>query len=320
MAGPLLGPLLGFGLLVAFGSGSAVADGHRMGLPDQSGPAAGPTGGPAPISRPKGDSEGVPPLDANASASFARLRARLRPDARIAIAIEPIGTGRTEVLGGDPAMQAMSTSKVLILSALLLDRGGVKHFTPAQKSLARKAITQSDNASILSLFGDLEADKGGLDGASAYATSLLRKAGDNRTRVSTAPPPPGYVTTFGQTPWTPAAEVTFFRALARGCVVPRPDAEYELRLMRQIEPSESWGLGSAGFTHVEFKGGWGPLTGGYGVRQTGIIGTGDKAVVVSIAADPATSFTTGQSVLDEIARWLRAEIRPRAYPAAPCPR
>lgn len=225
-----------------------------------------------------------------------------------------------QVFGGYPAMPAMSTSKVFVLAALLLDRGGVRHFTAEQKSLAKTAITESDNDSILALFSDLEADKGGLGGASAYATELLHRAGDNRTQVTTGPVPPGYATTFGQTPWTPAGEVTFFRALARGCLLRSADVHYVLGLMRQIEPSESWGLGSAGFGHVAFKGGWGPLPGGYGVRQSGIIGAGRKAVVVSIAADPATSFETGQTVLGQIARWLRSEIRPVARPAAPCTR
>jgi hypothetical protein len=88
--------------------------------------------------------------------------------------------------------------------------------------------------------------------------------------------------------------------------------------MRQIIPSERWGLGSAGFGHVAFKGGWGPLAGGYGVRQTGILGTGRKRAVVSIAADPATSFDTGQQVLDQISAWVRSEIRPLARRAAGC--
>ena len=223
-----------------------------------------------------------------------------------------------QTFGGNPLMPAMSTSKIFILTALLLDRGGVQHFTAEQKSLAQTAITESDNDSILALFSDLEADQGGLTGASSYATNLLHKAGDLTTTVSTGPIPAGYATTFGQTPWTPAQEVTFFRALANGCLVPSADADYELGLMRQIIASESWGLGSAGFMHVAFKGGWGPLPGGYGVRQTGIIGTGRKAAVVSIAADPATSFTTGQTVLDQIATWVRGEIRPAAHSTAAC--
>lgn len=289
---------------------------HRPLLPATSMPTPGMSRAPALSAEP--DPTDPPPLAADARASFARLRASLAPDARISIAIQPLGRGPMQILGGDPAMQAMSTSKVLILSALLRDRGGAARLTAEQKSLAETAITESDNDSILSLFSDLEADKGGLSAASAYATNLLREAGDDATQVTTAPPPPGYATTFGQTPWTPTAEVTFFRALARGCILPAADTNYVLGLMREIEPSESWGLGSASYPHVAFKGGWGPEPNGYGVRQTGIIGTGDAAVVVSIAADPATSFTTGQSVLDQIAQWLPTEIRPVARPAVPC--
>jgi hypothetical protein len=214
----------------------------------------------------------------------------------------------------------MSTSKVLILSALLRDKGGVNKLTPPQLSLAREAITESDNDAILALFSDLEADHAGLLGASEYATSLLREAGDQETQVTTAPPPPGYATTFGQTPWTPTAEVTFFRALARGCLLPPADTSYELALMRNIEPSESFGLGSAGFSQVAYKGGWGPEPGDqYGVRQTGIIGDTNSGIVVSLTADPVSTFAEGQSVLDQVAHWLREEIRLASRPLALCP-
>jgi hypothetical protein len=257
-------------------------------------------------------------LGPDARASFARLQDQIGSQAQVSLAVQPLGQGRLQVFGSDPPMLAMSTSKVLILSALLLDKGGLGRLSAEQRALARTAITESDNDSILSLFGDLEADKGGLDGASAYATGLLRTAGDDHTVVSTAPVPPGYATTFGQTPWSPSDEVLFFRALALGCVIPRASVNYELGLMRQIVPSESWGVGSAGFTQVAFKGGWGPLPGGYGVRQTAIIGSGSSTVVASIAADPATDFGTGQAVLTDIGRWLHAHLRLRPRPEPGC--
>ena len=90
--------------------------------------------------------------------------------------------------------------------------------------------------------------------------------------------------------------------------------------MRSIEPSESFGLGSAGFPKVAFKGGWGPEPNDqYGVRQTGIIGTGDDAVVVSLIADPVTTFGVGQTVLDQMAQWLRRNLEPIRRREAPCP-
>lgn len=259
-------------------------------------------------------------LGPDARASFLNLVARLGGDAHISLAIQPLGRGPMQVLGGDPVMRAMSTSKILILSALLRDKGGVSHLTTEQMSLARAAVTQSDNDAILELFSSLEADHGGLLGATAYATSLLREVGDRQTQVTTAAPPAGYATTFGQTPWTPTAEVRFFRALALGCILPEPDTDYELGLMRDIEPSESFGLGSAGFRQVAFKGGWGPEPGGeYGVRQTGVIGGGDSGVVVSLVADPVSTFEVGQSVLDEVARWLRDQVRLAPRPRGSCP-
>ena len=188
-------------------------------------------------------------------------------------------------------MLGMSTTKILVLASLLRDRGGAARLTGAQRSLAESAITESDNQSILDLFGALETDRGGVVGASTYMTSVLRDAGDSNTSVATAPAPAGYATTFGQTPWTPAAEVTFFRALALGCVLRPSDTAYVLNLMKEIVPSERWGLGSAGLGAVAFKGGWGPLPGGYGVRQTGIIGSGDSGVVVAMTADPASTLT-----------------------------
>jgi hypothetical protein len=262
---------------------------------------------------------GEPALGPGARASFTRLRDQIGSQAQISIAVQPLEQGPAQVFGNNPSMPAMSTSKVLILSALLLDKGGRGGLSADERSLATTAITESDNDSILSLFGDLEADKGGLDGASAYATGLLRTAGDNRTVVATAPAPPGYATSFGQTPWSPSDEVRFFRALALGCVIPRSSVNYELGLMRQIVPSESWGMGEAGFTQVAFKGGWGPLPDGYGVRQTAIIGAGRSAVVASIAADPATDFGTGQAVLTDIGHWLHAHLRLRPRAQVVCP-
>ena len=186
--------------------------------------------------------------------------------------------------------------------------------------MARSAVTESDNDAILALFADLEADRGGLLGASAYATSLLRSVGDKQTTVATAPPPPGYATTFGQTSWSPTQEVRFFRALALGCVLPPADTNYVLGLMREVEPSESFGLGSVGFEQVAFKGGWGPEPDDlYGVRQTGIIGTGDSGVVVAITADPVPTFGAGETVLDQVAQWLKTEVRLVRRPPAKCP-
>ena len=243
-----------------------------------------------------------------ARASFAGLQRRLAGQGQISIAVRPLGVGPATILGADPAMIAMSTSKVLILAALLRDKGGVSRFTSSELALAHAAITESDNQSILDLFSVLEQDRGGLIGASRYATRLLRDAGDRHTSVATGPVPAGYATTFGQTPWRPSAQIRFFRYLALGCLLPPRSTAYVLGLMRRIEPSESWGLGSAGFRSVAFKGGWGPLGNQYGVRQLGVVGIGRTKAVVAITVDPGATFAVGTSVITQVAQWLRAHL------------
>lgn len=234
---------------------------------------------------------------------------------RVQLALLPLSGGRETILGGDAPAHGWSTTKVAVLVALLRARGA-GGLTSSQRDLAALAITESDNQAILDLFDDLESMKGGLTGASDYVQDGLRAAGDDRTMVATAPPPPGAVTTFGQTQWAPGQAVKFFRALALGDLLPSAQTTYVLQLMEHIVPSESWGLGSGGFTvPVAFKGGWGPEpTGSYLVRQSGIIDPGSpQGLVVSIVAHPPggpASFAVGTEMLTSTARWLHSELEP----------
>jgi hypothetical protein len=254
-------------------------------------------------------------LASGATSSFRQLAASL--PGRVELAVTPLGAGRREVLGNDEAAHGWSTTKVPVLVALLRARGA-GGLTAQEQSWAQSAITESNNESVLALFGDLERLKGGLDGASQYIESVLRMSGDNETVVATAPPPPGAVTTFGQTEWRPGEAVKFFRALALGCLLPSSQTSYVLGLMENIEPSESWGLGSAGFSSVAFKGGWGPESGGYLVRQSGIVDPGSsKGAAVAIVAF-APSFAAGTEMLTSTASWLRHHLRLSSRPSAGC--
>lgn len=250
-----------------------------------------------------------PVLDAHAATSFARLSKQL--PGRVELAVAPLGSGETRSLGGDAAAAGWSTTKVLVLSALLRARRG--RLTGQERAWADSSITESNNESVLALFGDLEQIEGGLLGASSYMQELLRESGDAETIVATAPPPEGAVTTFGQTLWRPTNAIKFFSALARGCLLSARGTGYVLALMQHIEPSESWGLGSGGFTSVAFKGGWGPEPdGAYLVRQSGIIDIGySRAVTVAIVAFPPAgpeSFQIGTAMVTKTARWLRGHL------------
>jgi hypothetical protein len=259
-------------------------------------------------------------LKPGASASFARLQATL-PGA-IGLALSPLGNGAGALFGTDTPAHGWSTTKVPVLVALMRARGA-EGLTATEQGWAQLAITESDNQSILNLFGDLENLKGGLAGASDYVQAMLRQSGDDETVVATAPPPPGAVTTFGQTEWAPSEAVKFFRAFANGCLLPGDQTAYVLNLMQHIVPSESWGFGEGGFSvPVAFKGGWGPEPNGvYLVRQSGIIDPGSsRGIAFSAVAHPPTggeSFAAGTEMLTTLARWLREEIvlRPRSSPS-----
>lgn len=261
-------------------------------------------------------------LKRGARASFSRLQATL--PGTVDLALMPLGTGNDVVLGNDSPAHGWSTTKVPVLVALLRARGA-RGLTATEQQWAELAITESDNQSILDLFGDLEQLEGGLTGASSYVQQLLRLSGDPDTVVATAPPPPGGVTTFGQTEWAPGEAVKFFRSLANSCLLPNHETAYVLGLMQRIVPSESWGLGSAGFTlPVAFKGGWGPEpSGAYLVRQSGIIHPGSsRGVAASIVAYPpagADSFGVGSEMVTRTAQWLAGQLQLTPRPAASCP-
>jgi hypothetical protein len=248
-------------------------------------------------------------LSADATSSFSQLTSSL--PGHIELAVLPLGSGEAFALGGDEAAHGWSTTKVPVLVALMRASNGL---TVEEQNLARSAITASDNQSILTLFGHLERLAGGLTAASHHVEQELRTSGDRETVVATAPPPPGAATTFGQTQWRPTEAVRFFRALADDCLLPPSQTGYVLHLMKNIEPSESWGLGSAGFGSVAFKGGWGPESNGYLVRQSGIVDPGSPSGVAVALVAFAPSFSAGTEMITRTASWLKGHLTlsPRA--------
>lgn len=257
---------------------------------------------------------------ARARASFNRFAAAL--PGSVGVSLASVAGTAVENFGILSPAHGWSTTKVPVLVALLRARGS-KGLTPLEQQWAQAAITQSDNQSILSLFGELEGLQGGLVGASRYIDQVLQQSGDGQTVVATAPPPPGGVTTFGQTEWAPANAVKFFQALGRTCLLPPNQTSYVLRLMEHVIPSESWGLGQGNFSvPVAFKGGWGPEGAGYLVRQSGIIDAGsNRGVAVSMVAYPPggqNSFSVGTQMLTSTAKWLQGELRLDPSAGASC--
>jgi hypothetical protein len=245
-----------------------------------------------------------------AQASFASLAATI--GGPVGLAAAPLGSSEPETFGELQVGHAWSSMKVPILTTVM--REGP--LSAEEEGWAAAALTASDNEAAAALFGQVEDSHGGLEGASLAVQETLGAAGDVSTQIATAPPPPGAVSTWGQTEWSLSDSVVFYRALACGELLTAGQSSYVLGLMEAVIPEQQWGLGQAGFpagTSVAFKAGWGPEAetgGGYLVRQAGIIRQGSTGTVVTMMAeDPSGSFEAGVEDIDQIADWVAEHLR-----------
>ncbi|MCV7217898.1 hypothetical protein H7J51_21740 [Mycobacterium crocinum] len=237
--------------------------------------------------------------DDSLAAAFARLQASLH--ATVGIAIGPVGSGQEPLVLGDfRSGAAWSTIKVpLVIAALRAENPPV--VTPAMTA----AITESDNAAAESLWTGL----GDPTGAAQAVDAVLRQAGDP-TSVESRRIRPEF-SAFGQTEWALADQVRFVSA----AWCDRANAPV-FALMGQVDAAQRWGIGVV--DGARFKGGWGPsVTGGYLVRQVGVLVTPAGATAIALAAHPDSGrFEDGTADLSTIADWLMS--RRAALPTGSC--
>jgi hypothetical protein len=260
-----------------------------------------------------------PILGSGAGASFEAMAASL--PARVGLAVASLGDGQVYEFGDLREGHAWSSIKVPILTAVMRDEG--EALDSEEEAWASSALTASDNEAAAALFGRLENKYGGLAGASQAVEGVLRDAGDGTTAVATAPPPPGAVSTYGQTEWSLLNSVQFYGRLFDGCLLSPEGTEYIERLMESVIPEQRWGLGEGGFSsewNVGMKGGWGPEpSGDYLVRQSGFVRDGDRGIVVAMMAmDNSGSYPAGANDLTQMARWLAAELQGMGPPTSGC--
>jgi hypothetical protein len=247
------------------------------------------------------------PASAASSSSFAALEGEISGE--IGVAYAPLGSAQPQTLGPLQVGHAWSSFKVPISVTVMLEQGG--SLNSNQEALAASAITASDNEAAAALFSELESMTGGR--ASEAVERTLEKAEGAAVEVATAPPPPGAVSSWGQTEWPLSASTSFYGALACGAYGGATDTI--LSDMESVIPEQQWGLGQAPFpsgASVAIKAGWGPdgsESGPYLVRQAGIIRSGQGGAVVTIAAqDSSGSFEAGVSDLDQVADWVAMHV------------
>jgi hypothetical protein len=123
---------------------------------------------------------------------------------------------------------------------------------------------------------------------------------------------------YGQTASSLRNQQRFMAALAGRCVVSPAASGYLLDLMGHVT-SDTWGLGAAGVP-AQWKGGWGPeVSGGYLVRQMGVLRPGGGRLIVVVAAQASDgSFEAGRQIASAAGRWLAEHASGVAGSGSPC--
>jgi beta-lactamase class A len=207
----------------------------------------------------------------------------------VTAAAEDLRTGQTWTLGSGAPQPGASVVKLDILQALLARSPG--GLPAAQRSLAQKMITVSDNDAATALWNAAD----GATGIGSYNTA----AGLTRTRLSSCVRCPGFAWPgWGLSMTTPADQLTLLRQLvAPGTLLPPAARGYALSLLEKVTPSQRWGVSGgvpAGVT-VALKNGWLPLNAAdtdWQVNSAGwISGDGrDYLLVVLSAHDPSEQY------------------------------
>ncbi len=238
-------------------------------------------------------------MDKKLTKSFASLQKSMRKSlpGKVGLAVVPVGSDRAVTMGDLKSGRAWSTLKVPVSLAAQRMHG----YRVA--AMEDKAIIFSDNDAAGELWGSL----GGGPASVAAVTNILREGHDTRTRVSSeADSPPSYP---GYTPWALSDQARFGAHLP--CM---SGAEDIIRLMSHVAANQQWGIATmrsrGAVTAV--KGGWGPVTsdsGGYIVRQLGIVTTNRGQLAVSMAAVPRSgAFGDGTKMLDKVGGWLERNL------------
>lgn len=198
---------------------------------------------------------------------------------------------------------AWCTSKVPVTVAALK-----RSSSTTAKARARAAITQSDNAAAEKLWSGL----GKPTTAAKRTQAVIWAAGDARTTVEDRHVRAGF-TAFGQTTRTMVDQARFAAGLT--C---RTEAKATVSLMREIPASQAFGVGTIK-REAAYKGGWGPVSGGYLVRQMAVITMPNgSSFGVTIAVRSRDGFTRGTKDLTRIATWLSPQLS--RFDGGTCPK
>jgi beta-lactamase class A len=189
--------------------------------------------------------------------------------------------------GSDPdrAFPSASVLKAMLLVAYARDARD-RPLSARERALLGPMIRRSDNPAANVIFTRV---------GPAGLTRLARTAGMTRFRPATP--------VWGHSPLT-ARDATRFCLRLETLLPPRHRA-YALRLLRQIVPSQRWGVGRLRLPgwRVYFKGGWGSGSGAVD-HQVALLARGEERIAVAVFTAANGSHAAGKRTLEGVFRRL----------------
>ncbi|GAA0939958.1 serine hydrolase [Actinocorallia libanotica] len=203
--------------------------------------------------------------------------------------------------GSGRRYDSASTIKVTVVAALLRTAQQQKReLTSRERSLARAAITRSDNNATTVLFRQLGRTR---------VQRFLNAVGMRATRLD----PGGH---WGLTRTTAVDQLRLLLALTRpGDVLTAKSRRHVLNLMSQVISSQRWGAPAGASTQVDVrvKNGWLPRsTHGWRVHSLGIFGNTRRDYMMAFLTHDNPTLAYGITTIERAARVVHTTLVPEA--------
>ncbi len=222
-------------------------------------------------------------------------------------------TGKTWLYRPGRRQETASIVKVQIMGTALWQAEHGRPLTPAEKSLMKPMIQQSDNDAATNLLADV--------GGHAAVQRFDRAAGMPGTTVSTQAFIPGSTLPgWGLTLTTAADEVRLVARFAYpNSLLSDAHRAYGLNFMEHVESDQAWGISGGSYgvlpgAAVALKNGWLPhdLTTDtdWQVNSIGWVHGHDRDYVIAVLADHNPSEAYGIDTINKIARTVFAQLGP----------
>ncbi|WP_433463083.1 serine hydrolase [Spirillospora sp. CA-128828] len=213
------------------------------------------------------------------------------------MAARDLTTGLSYSYGKSLRTATASIVKVDIVIALLLQaQREERGLTSAEKALAERTITVSDNDAATALWHSI----GGADGLA----SANRKLGLRDTE-------PGPGESWGSTTTSAADQIRLLAALtSRKSPLHSASRRYLRHLMRNVTPEQAWGVSAAG-SDAEVKNGWLPRErhgGAWTVNSIGIVRQDGHTFLLAAVSERDSTMQSGVQAIEHIAETVTAAL------------